>query len=83
MVVVYRESDGGYDGLGGQARRAKKGRETKATRVSWLGAITEESTCSNLQNCGACACACWRQGCGYIWAIRSNSWGSRMHKAAR
>jgi hypothetical protein len=24
MVVVYRESDGGYDGLGGQARRAKK-----------------------------------------------------------
>jgi hypothetical protein len=52
---------------------AHKAQRERATRVSWLGAITEESRCSNMHAGG-------RGACGYNWdgAFRSEQpWGLR------
>lgn len=58
----YRESDGGYDGLGAQARCAEStANERDAGQLARCDGITEELTCSSVQKRGA-AEACWRQG---------------------
>jgi hypothetical protein len=63
-------------------RAARRAQKTSATRVSWPGAITEELTCSSVQEGGA-ACARWRQGLGYPEQFVGVADRMRTHKLRR
>lgn len=73
-ALWYRESDGGYDGLGRQARCAR--RQRRARRGQLVRASTEELACSRVQSAVQARSAVDRGGCaGLFGAARG---GRRM-----
>jgi hypothetical protein len=80
--VVYRESDGGYDGLGAQARWAERAETRATTRVSWLGVRVLKNRRAAICTTAVGACARWRQGVRVQLGLGAIRGGRRAHRQA-